>query len=1297
MRKGKKWIAEFLAMTMAMQILGTDVPIKVMAENSEVIFHDFEGDSLNSNASGSLTKEDIYQGEQALKYDKTGEYSGWNVEITAKNDSVDISKQSYITFWLKDSGENNLEVKLVDGNGKESKVWTEEKSVSGKWTLISVPLSSFPDLENLDLTNITKVAFYEWNEGTYYIDDIKFVQELSSSEDNNPMNGMATWLQNFETDDLEATFDKAPKGVEVSVEDSAGCEKDGTASKGLVYRRTESADPSSSSGSVIIKSEKPVNTTGLRYLIFYIKDTQGSNTLKVSLIDKEGKETNFGWTSLKTVKGKWKQYYILLDDLKGDIDFTQISGIRIGQWNSGTYYIDNVYFDNYLFTGTPDSDNNLPTLTEGEVKASVDSSKITKATEIELIADPNASIYYTVDGTDPKKSSEYLYKKVITISKNAMIKAMAVKDGKEGKIYTFTYEFALPYAVTATNKPGSYTDQVVVEFRTENDKDLIYYTTDGTQPVRGGKNTKQFIKPMLVTEDTTFKAIGYNSQSGGETLETSTFEYKVTNSGKTAVPVFSKLEGTYGDAIDVELTADGDIYYTVDGTEPTTASTKYELAIKVENDMTIRAIAVKNDVISTVGKASYIINKEETPFLKADGKVLKDDYGTGDIITLRGTNAGGWLVTEDWQCPTNAKDQLTAQNVFTERFGKETAQELINLYQDGWWTEEDFDLVKQEGMNVLRLPITYFEMLNEDGTLKESAFDRLEWFVENCEKRGLYVLIDMHGAVGSQNGKDHSGDISNPNVGNFYGNEENILKTIKLWEVIAEKYKDNLWVCGYDLLNEPSAVGTIQFDVYDRIYDAIRAIDKNHPIYIQSIWEPTHLPDPSYYGWQNVVYEYHFYGWNVEKDAEGQYAFIQTKVDMVNEDTNYNVPLLVGEFSFFSNTESWKAMDIFEQQGWSYTSWTFKVTDGGEGSSWGIYTGSNANKKININNDSKEDIQKKWSAENLNTKTGFTRNAKYADILKKYYANNEKNKMNMTDAEDIELLEKLTLKPKETAELNAKVVPENTAYKTLYFSTSDSSIADVNAEGIVTAKAKGTAVITVTNLYGMKKICTVTVEPSSDGNNQGGNNQGGNTSGGNTSGGNNQGGNTSEGNNQEENDTPADTNIPTDTNTQKPTDTEKPADTQKPTDIEKVPSKVTVNDSVYKVTSKDDTKTVEYTGTKNDKKSNITIPSTIKINGENYKVTVIKANAFKDNKKIKQITIGKNIKKIGKNAFKNCKNLKKIVIKTKNLTSKNVGKNVFKGISKKAVIKVPKAKVKAYKKLIIEKGGAYKKTEVKVI
>lgn len=145
-----------------------------------------------------------------------------------------------------------------------------------------------------------------------------------------------------------------------------------------------------------------------------------------------------------------------------------------------------------------------------------------------------------------------------------------------------------------------------------------------------------------------------------------------------------------------------------------------------------------------------------------------------------------------------------------------------------------------------------------------------------------------------------------------------------------------------------------------------------------------------------------------------------------------------------------------------------------------------------------------------------------------------------------------------------------------------------------------------------------------------------------------------------------------------------------------VPSKVTVKNSAYKVTSKDSTRTVEYTGIKKNAKE-VTIPSSVKINGKEYKVTSIKANAFKGNKKIKKITIGKNIKKIGKGAFKNCKNLKKIVIKSKKLVSKNIGKNIFKGISKNAVIKVPKGKVKAYKKFIIKKGGAGKNIKVKAI
>ena len=97
-----------------------------------------------------------------------------------------------------------------------------------------------------------------------------------------------------------------------------------------------------------------------------------------------------------------------------------------------------------------------------------------------------------------------------------------------------------------------------------------------------------------------------------------------------------------------------------------------------------------------------------------------------------------------------------------------------------------------------------------------------------------------------------------------------------------------------------------------------------------------------------------------------------------------------------------------------------------------------------------------------------------------------------------------------------------------------------------------------------------------------------------------------------------------------------------------------------------------------------TIPSTIKINGYTFKVTSISANAFKNNKRLRKVTIGSNVKKIGKSAFSGCKSLRTIYLKTKVLTS--VGKSALKGISSKAKIQSPKGKKKAYTKLFKNKG-----------
>lgn len=87
-------------------------------------------------------------------------------------------------------------------------------------------------------------------------------------------------------------------------------------------------------------------------------------------------------------------------------------------------------------------------------------------------------------------------------------------------------------------------------------------------------------------------------------------------------------------------------------------------------------------------------------------------------------------------------------------------------------------------------------------------------------------------------------------------------------------------------------------------------------------------------------------------------------------------------------------------------------------------------------------------------------------------------------------------------------------------------------------------------------------------------------------------------------------------------------------------------------------------------------------------MTEISKNAFKNNVKLKKVTIGKNISKIGASAFSGCKKLKNIKITSTQLTKKSVGKHVFKGIDKKAVIKVPKKKLKVYKSIFKGKGQA---------
>lgn len=160
-----------------------------------------------------------------------------------------------------------------------------------------------------------------------------------------------------------------------------------------------------------------------------------------------------------------------------------------------------------------------------------------------------------------------------------------------------------------------------------------------------------------------------------------------------------------------------------------------------------------------------------------------------------------------------------------------------------------------------------------------------------------------------------------------------------------------------------------------------------------------------------------------------------------------------------------------------------------------------------------------------------------------------------------------------------------------------------------------------------------------------------------------------------------------------------PGITPKPspgTDGEKPVTGFQVKGNKYKVKKAAGKKqgAVTYIAPNSKKVSSVSIPSTVSYGGKKYQVTAIGSKTFFRASKLKKVTIGKHVAQIGSRAFYGCKKLKSICIKTKKLTNKKVGSKAFKGISKKATIKVPKTKKKAYKKILLKKGVS-KKVRIK--
>lgn len=297
----------------------------------------------------------------------------------------------------------------------------------------------------------------------------------------------------------------------------------------------------------------------------------------------------------------------------------------------------------------------------------------------------------------------------------------------------------------------------------------------------------------------------------------------------------------------------------------------------------------------------------------------------------------------------------------TGRSASLIAQDLSNILYNNYITEEDFDLIAQTGANVIRLPFEYGLFLYENPkngqfsyseTRAKAAFKRIDWVIEQCKKRGIYVILDFHLAPGRQN----SGGWCSEHT--FFKNTNYQNASVYMWKKIAERYKDEEAVAGYDILNEPEGTTNAIVSFYDSVYKAIRSVDNNHIIFMEETCvlcgysgvnrqDVGSLPDPDTKGWKNVVYSTHdyFYQTTSTNSTDDKLAVpvdvmkerIKKKTDKtINKMNTYKVPYYIGEFSHLgtslgdaSNYKNylsvWEyAMDYYDKNGLSYTPWTYK-------------------------------------------------------------------------------------------------------------------------------------------------------------------------------------------------------------------------------------------------------------------------------------------------------------------------------------------------------------------------------------
>ncbi len=966
------------------------------AVNSGHVYQDFE---LNNGSdqygwtwdptkvSVSLATDKFHSGTQSWKIVSTVQGGGTGIQSQKEtwHFNAEPNRHDRLTFWIWanpfNNAPNNVSVKFFDhGNYTNGfAVWTTRSAQVQQWTQLTVLLTQLPS--DFNFGDIDKIEFVNYWPGTYYLDDIQVVMSdrvyqafekdrdyqtsspktCSASDPSSAGNCGWAWFGSVAVDNT--VVQEGEQSWKLTLTSFLG----GTGIKSQEQRLCmpgqcpDVAGPQQSFWHVDLN---PAHLRSLGYdrLIFWLYsqgENEMDNNMGVQFFDwgayhadpiPEGfYDKQVIWARKGAVNGKWTQLSVPLDGLPSDFKLTDINKIQFQAYWPGTYYLDGI-----------------------------------KAAKLVLVVDQAVLPMGVVNWTRALEAAQY-----------TLQESTAGPDGPWQTIYTGTSN-----ALTLSHFSPSW---LRVRWQSvTNDPGVETYLSEWSDVVN------YIPQPVLLRQA--------SLQQGKIELKPipQANLYQVQEATAKSGPWNQIYEGTVPDS---PLTA--------------TAGRWYRTRAVIENDG-------GRVTDSTTWSPPLLYNT--SVFVKAVSTVLKEQNGSGDTITLRGVNLGNELILEPWMFfginhPAVKKpgdvgydpnvainDDWTFRDQLTQRFGAQTTADLLKSYRETYLQAIDFDNIMRLGINVVRLPIYYRDIRELDANLNwvgtAYKFDHIDRLVEFAADRGLYVLLDLHGAPGGQSEQDNTGRLnfnqlfkedqqvtcsgSNVTAGECYRR-----RTTELWQAIATHYKNNTVVVGYDLLNEPAGVPSpsVLWQMYNRLYGAIRPIDSKHLIVMEGLWVDQNrwpsvtkdwdwLPDPKTYSWTNVAYQFHYYCWNcatgpdpvpVDTQITRQQNFLDGKfADADTKQFDYDVPIMIGEFTGFGVRPVWEDyLSRFNQHGLSWIDWSYKTHD--SPSEWGLYTHFIFNKDLpDVRRDSLADIQRKLSL--FDTANHHTPNVSLNELFKTYTA-----------------------------------------------------------------------------------------------------------------------------------------------------------------------------------------------------------------------------------------------------------------------------------------------------------------------